>query len=239
MSNREPLEYEIYRQRMIEYELQMNSLAAQRAIINMGKQQSHQPQQPIHVVTQTTPIIQTVEVQSENDNRLRHKIDDLKFDVRSHQKEIKELQKEIEEVHEHAREMFRHVQNSHERFQDAMAKIDEQALEIQRLKGELQRLGGAKQAITPQHTPLAKKPVLRGSMDSQGGSESPDTFLFRWIIQKSIENMPKGYKKLYIPSDSEVEKLKFMEQHQLYRMNEIEIPTEHQHRINMEIWEAE
>jgi len=50
-------------------------------------------------------------------------------------------------------------------------------------------------------------------------------------------NRGTSQKVMYIPTSTEIEKMKFMEEHDLYRMNEYEVPSEYDHRINLQIWE--
>ena len=241
MTQREPLEYEIYRQRMIDYQLQMNAVEAQRAIINMGRNASQSSPQYVapQVITQEVPVIHTVEVVREVDvTPLENKIYDLQDDVELKDHEVKLLKKTLEETEKYANEMYQHFMAGNERWEWAMGTIDRLQLEILRLKGELERLGGIKQAITPQHTPKARKPALGRSSEPQGHSDQSSSVLIRWVMKKSLENLMGGKKEVYVPTDDERKSLEFMEQHKLFRMNQFEVPTEYEHIKNMEIWNS-
>lgn len=237
----EPGEYEQYRQRMVEYHLQMNALDAQKATIAMGelakRQLQQSPQNPIDVIIPTSASVQTVEVRDYAEEiRLQSKLDDEKNRNYSQKEKIKFLESLIKEDSDFISQLSSKLTESHETNEFYAELLNRKDVEIQQLTSELNRLRAINPMVVPSSIQMAQRPVLRAPMQSQGHFGT--SMLARWALQQSIDkNKYSMTKVMHIPTDYEREKIAFMEQHDLYRMNEFEIPSEEQHHVNLGIWE--
>lgn len=236
MNSRPIYQHEYDNARRLQIEMQESALAANKAMIEMNnRHRNYLNQHPkievrrevetqYHVIEVPTPV--------ENDNW------EDKFNLELAQREIKNLKEEIKDEAADVIRLRGLLENAYQlisKWQEHTRYYEEQALYY---RSEFQRLGGVKPAPVPQTITRARKPVLEAPMASQGHSNEDTSYVYRWIIKKSIEmNRGAAQKAMYIPTSTEIEKMKFMEQHELYRMNEYEVPSEYDHRINLQIWD--
>jgi chromosome segregation ATPase len=227
----------------IQYELQGNLLAEQRAIIEMGKAASRKPEvirEVVHVKTES-PVSQQIQ----RDNRrlesslsyAREAVSDLQDTINTQTKNINEYKQELQEQHQEILELRKKLNQSYKDRNTAQERYEQTRIELEDLKREIRLSGLAKEAPAPKTFTRPQSSLQEAPIQPQTYSYDPESPLNRWIMEKSLEQSKHNRRQeIYTPTNTEIEKINFMTQHGIVRMDQYEIPSLQQHQENTKEW---